>query len=693
MFYSIQILTKQGPLGTIWVAAHMDRNLRRNQIYETSIPVSVDTIINNETPLALRLSGQLLLGVVRVYSRKVGYLFQDCTDALGKLKQVFRAPGILESNKNASTAPLDTITLPEVYDPLESLILDNNDLIVKAPEQLLLDVPVHASNMDALFSSYPAHGGYNAEEQFDDLGENIPFDLDELEVEQLRAAAEPEQNEAFDQDNAFPPGYGSADDQSPQTSEGLHPSESSGRAHGNFEIQLNHEEMEPAISDIFDASADVVLPETPVAQSAHVELAMDDAETGPTQESNEPCVNMPARPLAVAQRATFHANADGLDQPPRPLLPKKRPNASAELACMLPRRKPHLDLDSAYQVVTQLPSTQIRALLMDRTPLINAGRVHKVRKQASNGAVGIGPFIAGESLVVQNDAAVCHLPADVQQLFLFCSGAVPFKDIAPQLGFSDRIAAGHSRRSSAGDGGEHSGHVAVEQMEQYMSPVAAAASHLDRQDSAVDNAQAQHDASTLEMAHDALLDLHASDGHDDHCENEQMEADADLDEPAVHDQERAEAAENLETADQFEDAEHPEVAEDPHPFVLQLMQTGDDQPLPHGSVPDTGGSQADSFTNTTRLVLSILQRATASLKDRQAAGAHGPGVGGKENGHLSLAKLLSYSADNSDAARLNACRWFFELLVLKNKGYIELQQPGAYGDVVIWPKVDTFDVP
>ena len=47
-----------------------------------------DSIINPEAPLALRLSGQLLLGVVKVYSKKVGYLFQDCNDALVKVKQV-----------------------------------------------------------------------------------------------------------------------------------------------------------------------------------------------------------------------------------------------------------------------------------------------------------------------------------------------------------------------------------------------------------------------------------------------------------------------------------------------------------------------------------------------------------------------------------------------------------------------------
>jgi hypothetical protein len=54
----------------------------------TSTSRAADSIINPEAPLALRLSGQLLLGVVKVHSKKVGYLFQDCNDALIKIKQV-----------------------------------------------------------------------------------------------------------------------------------------------------------------------------------------------------------------------------------------------------------------------------------------------------------------------------------------------------------------------------------------------------------------------------------------------------------------------------------------------------------------------------------------------------------------------------------------------------------------------------
>lgn len=68
---------------------------------------AADSIINPEAPLALRLSGQLLLGVVKVYSKKVGYLFQDCNDALVKVKQVYLFPlvriFILLKRRNKST--------------------------------------------------------------------------------------------------------------------------------------------------------------------------------------------------------------------------------------------------------------------------------------------------------------------------------------------------------------------------------------------------------------------------------------------------------------------------------------------------------------------------------------------------------------------------------------------------------------
>jgi N terminus of Rad21 / Rec8 like protein len=49
----------------------------------------IDAIVGQDVEvMALRLSGQLLLGVVRIYSRKAKYLLDDCNEALLKIKLV-----------------------------------------------------------------------------------------------------------------------------------------------------------------------------------------------------------------------------------------------------------------------------------------------------------------------------------------------------------------------------------------------------------------------------------------------------------------------------------------------------------------------------------------------------------------------------------------------------------------------------
>ena len=87
MFYNDNILAKKGPLANIWLAAHWDRRLSKAQIVQTNIQQSVTSIVQGALPpMALRLSGQLLLGVSKIYSRKARYLLEDCTDALLRLR-------------------------------------------------------------------------------------------------------------------------------------------------------------------------------------------------------------------------------------------------------------------------------------------------------------------------------------------------------------------------------------------------------------------------------------------------------------------------------------------------------------------------------------------------------------------------------------------------------------------------------
>ncbi len=84
----------------------MERKLSKTQTLQTDIEESVGAcsyssstiVVLTFSPgaimgqdveiMALRLSGQLLLGVVRIYSRKAKYLLEDCNEALLKIKMV-----------------------------------------------------------------------------------------------------------------------------------------------------------------------------------------------------------------------------------------------------------------------------------------------------------------------------------------------------------------------------------------------------------------------------------------------------------------------------------------------------------------------------------------------------------------------------------------------------------------------------
>lgn len=89
MFWSGTLLSATGPLAKAWLSANQERKVSKMQVLQHNLQDSVDAIITpNDAPLALRLSGQLLLGVVRIYSRKARYLLDDCNEALMKIKMV-----------------------------------------------------------------------------------------------------------------------------------------------------------------------------------------------------------------------------------------------------------------------------------------------------------------------------------------------------------------------------------------------------------------------------------------------------------------------------------------------------------------------------------------------------------------------------------------------------------------------------
>uniref|UniRef100_A0A0D9V906 Rad21/Rec8-like protein N-terminal domain-containing protein n=2 Tax=Leersia perrieri TaxID=77586 RepID=A0A0D9V906_9ORYZ len=185
MFYSQFILAKKGPLGTIWIAAHLERKLRKNQVADTDIGVSVDSIIFPEVPIALRLSSHLMLGVVRIYSRKVNYLFHDCSEALLKIKQAFRSTAV-DLPPEESTAPYHSITLPETFhlddfELPEAAFQGDIDHHVSTKEQITLqDNPEKTGYSTSLFGLDERFGDGNSSHIGLDLEEELMLNKDQL---------------------------------------------------------------------------------------------------------------------------------------------------------------------------------------------------------------------------------------------------------------------------------------------------------------------------------------------------------------------------------------------------------------------------------------------------------------------------------------------------------------------------------
>ncbi|XP_010568057.1 PREDICTED: double-strand-break repair protein rad21-like protein 1 [Haliaeetus leucocephalus] len=129
MFYMHLLINKRGPLAKIWLAAHWQKKLTKAHIFECNLETTVEKIISPKFTIALRTSGHLLLGVVRIYHRKAKYLLADCSEALTKMKTAFR-PGLVDLPEENFEAAYQTITLPEEFHDFEMPLPDLNAIDV-----------------------------------------------------------------------------------------------------------------------------------------------------------------------------------------------------------------------------------------------------------------------------------------------------------------------------------------------------------------------------------------------------------------------------------------------------------------------------------------------------------------------------------------------------------------------------------
>ncbi|KAL4574999.1 hypothetical protein LXL04_021839 [Taraxacum kok-saghyz] len=116
MFYSHQLLARKAPLGQIWMAATMHAKIHRRKLDKLNIISICEEILNPSVPMALRLSGILMGGVVIVYERKVKLLYEDVTRFLVEINEAWKVKTVRDPTilpKGRSHAKYADITLPD----------------------------------------------------------------------------------------------------------------------------------------------------------------------------------------------------------------------------------------------------------------------------------------------------------------------------------------------------------------------------------------------------------------------------------------------------------------------------------------------------------------------------------------------------------------------------------------------------
>ncbi|KAK4372204.1 hypothetical protein RND71_007588 [Anisodus tanguticus] len=166
MFYSHTFLAR-----TVWCAAHVHHRLKKPHYTSTNILSTVERIMTPEVPIALRTSGHLLLGVVRIYSKQVEYFSEDCKTFLNVVLKAFSSTNV-NLPEDGTHAPYHTITLPETFE-LDALIFDENlDLNCSDP-----------SNPDGT-ATQSQHSSFRNQEGLvkGTVHDDIPQDIPEIEI-------------------------------------------------------------------------------------------------------------------------------------------------------------------------------------------------------------------------------------------------------------------------------------------------------------------------------------------------------------------------------------------------------------------------------------------------------------------------------------------------------------------------------
>ncbi|CAA9960214.1 Rad21 Rec8 N domain containing protein [Pyrenophora teres f. maculata] len=155
MFYSHEILTsRKYGVATVWLVATLGqksslKRINRKQILEVDVPKACQTIVDPVAPMALRLQGNLLYGISRVYLQQCGYVLSDAQIAQNELQMMLRTVKDAALDPDAGRARPEQLILQDDPSFLPDFTLPPPELLAELDSRFNLDI-VHSGESQSL---------------------------------------------------------------------------------------------------------------------------------------------------------------------------------------------------------------------------------------------------------------------------------------------------------------------------------------------------------------------------------------------------------------------------------------------------------------------------------------------------------------------------------------------------------------
>ncbi|KAF2130883.1 hypothetical protein P153DRAFT_206353 [Dothidotthia symphoricarpi CBS 119687] len=157
MFYSHEVLTnRKYGVATVWLVATLGnksslKKINRKQILDVDVTKACRTVVDPVAPMALRLQGNLLYGVSRVYLQQCGYVLSDAQNVQSQIRVLLRTVKNAGLDPEAGKARPEQLVLPDDPYFLPGFDLPPPELLAEfgldfGPDQL------HSGDSQALIS-------------------------------------------------------------------------------------------------------------------------------------------------------------------------------------------------------------------------------------------------------------------------------------------------------------------------------------------------------------------------------------------------------------------------------------------------------------------------------------------------------------------------------------------------------------